>query len=166
MKPRKNEPTQEQLRQAFVDDGINLVWNVSRKGAKFGQVAGSMSGDGYWQVWFNGTNWKAHRLLWIFRNGPIPEGHYIDHIDGCRTNNSAENLRLCSPAQNMGNLKNRRSNKTGVKGVHQNAAGKFVAAMRILGRSTHLGTFDTLEEASARVEAVRALVHGEFSNHG
>lgn len=46
---------------------------------------------------------KAHRLIWITFNGPIPEGLVIDHIDGCRTNNVISNLRAVTLKENSNN---------------------------------------------------------------
>lgn len=44
--------------------------------------------------------WRAHRFIWIYFNGEIPEGLEIDHINNDKTDNRLENLRLFTPAQN------------------------------------------------------------------
>lgn len=46
----------------------------------------------------NGTHsLLAHRYAWELRNGPIPDGYHIHHIDGDRGNNEPENLELILP---------------------------------------------------------------------
>ncbi len=46
------------------------------------------------------------------------------------------------------------NSKTGVKGVIKVDGGKYTAAIKLRGKSKHLGTFDTIEEAKrARKEA-------------
>lgn len=41
-----------------------------------------------------------HRLVYEKYFGKIPKGKVIDHIDGNRTNNKIENLRLVTPKEN------------------------------------------------------------------
>ena len=38
----------------------------------------------------------AHRLVWVFFNGPIPQGLTINHKDGDCSNNSPDNLELAT----------------------------------------------------------------------
>ena len=42
----------------------------------------------------------VHRLVWIAFNGSIPEGKFINHIDGIKSNNSLDNLELVTPKEN------------------------------------------------------------------
>lgn len=49
---------------------------------------------------------KMHQIVWNAFRGPIPEGKILDHIDGNKTNNALENLRLVTPKENS---RNRRS---------------------------------------------------------
>ena len=46
---------------------------------------------------------RVHRLVYITFIGPIPEGLVIDHISGDRTDNSVENLRAVTVAENCRN---------------------------------------------------------------
>lgn len=41
----------------------------------------------------------AHRLLYRLFVGEIPDGWYVVHSDGCRTNNAIENLEAIDPEQ-------------------------------------------------------------------
>lgn len=42
----------------------------------------------------------AHRLIWIWLNGPIADGLQINHIDGNKQNNNPVNLELATPLEN------------------------------------------------------------------
>lgn len=42
-----------------------------------------------------------HRIIWETFNGEIPQNKVIDHIDGNRSNNALDNLRLVSQSENM-----------------------------------------------------------------
>ena len=37
---------------------------------------------------------RMHRYVWEYYNGEIPKGYHIHHVDGDKSNNSIENLRL------------------------------------------------------------------------
>lgn len=160
---KKELPDQEELRKWFYFDGRNLVWKMPRKGVTVGKIAGSLSGDGYWQVVFDGSTWKAHRLIWVYVNGSIPENMEVDHINAVKTDNRIENLRLATRKENGRNLHNRAAGVSGVRGVYLHNSGKYYSQIRIDGRPVHLGYFDSKEEASrARKEAEKEY-YGEFS---
>lgn len=44
-----------------------------------------------------------HRVIWFYFNGEIPKGMQIDHINGDKTDNRLENLRLVTPKENNNN---------------------------------------------------------------
>lgn len=58
-----------------------------------------------------------HRWLWEQRNGVIPEGYTIDHINGIRTDCRWVNMRCIPWAVNLRNSAKRSDNKSGVTGV-------------------------------------------------
>ena len=43
---------------------------------------------------------RAHRLVWISVNGPIPEGLAVDHINNDKLDNRISNLQLMTPEEN------------------------------------------------------------------
>lgn len=42
----------------------------------------------------------AHRLVWECVNGPIPEGHHIDHKNAVKNDNRSRNLQAVTPSRN------------------------------------------------------------------
>lgn len=44
--------------------------------------------------------YRVHRVVWEFFNGPIPADKMIDHIDGDKLNNALSNLRLATAKEN------------------------------------------------------------------
>ena len=54
----------------------------------------------------------VHRLVWEAFNGPIPEGLEVHHIDGNGHNNSLENLRCVTHAENLRGHNKRTKGKT------------------------------------------------------
>jgi len=59
-----------------------------------------------------------------------------------------------------------RNNTTGFKGVYLvRSTGRFKASIRLAGKHTYLGTFDTKEEASKAYEEAANDHWGEFALH-
>ena len=46
--------------------------------------------------YFGRAGHRLHRDVWVFHNGPIPEGHQIHHIDENTANNDISNLECLS----------------------------------------------------------------------
>ena len=116
---------------------------------RVGDVAGGKDVKGYVCIRVMGKTYKAHRLAWLYVHGKWPENE-IDHIDGCTYNNSILNLRDVSKSINQ---QNRRS----VKGYSKDG-NRWKAQIRASGKWTHLGCFETEEEAhSAYVNAKNTM---------
>lgn len=102
-----------------------LRWNVDRfhgvgHAAKFisvGDPAGGLDKDGYYVLNLNRKAYKAHRVIYNMFVGEIPENFVIDHIDGVKSNNCIDNLRVVPHSLNMRNMKQKRNNTSGVTGV-------------------------------------------------
>jgi hypothetical protein len=82
-----------------------------------GDEVGNLIHDRYYETSVSGRKGLTHRIVWEILNGEIPDGLYIDHIDGNGLNNRIENLRLVTHAQNCSNLGKNKNNKTGYTGV-------------------------------------------------
>jgi hypothetical protein len=105
----------------------------------------------------------AHRIIWEMMNGPIPEGMFIDHVNGDQYDNRMENIRLATNSQNNWNQKKRKDNTSGYKGVSRLKSGAWVALLKVSGKRMHVGLFRCA--FSAHVAWVRAAKkhHGEFA---
>lgn len=91
-----------------------------------------------------------------------PDDMEVDHWDGDGLNNRRANLRLATRLQNQGNRPANRSNRLGVKGVRAHQ-GRYMAEITVRGRTTFLGSFDTIEEASAAYARAADNFFGEFA---
>jgi hypothetical protein len=99
-------------------------------------------------------------LAWLYVHGEFPL--FIDHVNGDRADNRLDNLRLASKQQNQQNRGVQRNNKLGVKGVIKTSSA-FVAAITVNRRNIHIGSFRTLEAASAAYGAAAVKYFGEFA---
>jgi hypothetical protein len=89
-----------------------VVFNAMRgilvdpvRGIAFGQRGHPIrpSRDGYVRLkarWNHPRTLYAHRVIWEAANGPIPEGHDIDHRNGRKSDNRIQNLEPVLPAEN------------------------------------------------------------------
>lgn len=126
--------------------------------AKAGDVAGSISVEGYATVSIDNKNYRAHRVIWLIAFGVWPDAE-IDHANGNPSDNRLANLRLCTPHQNRANMKVRRTNVSGLKGVSQKRDGSFETRIRVNGVRIFLGRF---MDATAAHEAYKAAASKHF----
>lgn len=155
--------TQKRLKEILTynkESGI-FVWKkkTSSKSNRtvVGDIAGSVTKNGYIVIKIDGKLHFAHRLAWLYINGIIPK-EQIDHKDHDRTNNRILNLREATHRENMKNLSKRKNNKTGIMGVIlREGRGRkphYEARITVDGKRHHLGCFSELEDAKkAREEA-------------
>ena len=156
-----SELTQEQLKQLLTYDSETGCF-IRISGKRAGKNAVTPTGAGYFQIRVNGKTYLAHRVAWLYVYGKFPSTD-IDHINGIGTDNRIINLRECTSTENKFNVGVRRSNTSGFKGVSWFARdSKWVAHIRINGRSTNLGYFPTAELASNAYQLKAKEVHGVF----
>lgn len=145
-----------------------LFWTgINRHGKRCvpGKEAGHLNTRGYIEVRYLGKTIQGHRIAWYLKTGEDPGDLYIDHINCIRHDNRFCNLRLATTLDNNRNMKKHRCNTSSkYKGVswysrHQ----KWMAQIRINGKSTHLGYFN--DELSAHAAyCLAAKEHfGEFA---
>lgn len=65
------------------------------------------------------NNIFLHRYIYELKNGEIPEGLEVEHINQDKLDCRLENLRLATHAENMCNKSKQKNNKSGYKGVHK-----------------------------------------------
>ena len=159
--------TQDEVKEALKDDsetGIFIWIKSSSNRIKYGQKAGYIdSQSGYVRISIGHDLYHAHRLAFLYVNGYLPK--YIDHINGCRSDNRIANLRSCSQTQNNQNSK-LRNNSSGHKGVSfDKRSKKWESYINIGKKKKSLGLFNDIELADFVVREARILHYGEFCRH-
>lgn len=144
------------------ESGLLIRRKTVAHNAQKGDVAGSVDRHGYIRVRVGNKHYPAHRIITMMMTGFWPENE-VDHVNGCRTDNSWSNLRAATRQQNAHNQKKPCDNTSGFKGVTKNKrTGKWQAALFTSGKSYYLGSYTNPEEASQAYNGAAALVFGEF----
>lgn len=159
-------PDQATLNEYFYYKDGSLYNKIKRNSrSKKDQLSGGVS-NVYIRVTFRRKNLLAHRIIWEMHNGPIPDGLFIDHIDGNPINNKLENLRLVTTQGNSRNSTIASHNKSGCVGVYWLKSKKrWCSTIVVNGSHIWLGSYRTFEEAkTARKEAEPK--YGFHPNHG
>jgi hypothetical protein len=105
------------------------------------------------------------KTIWMHREiAECPDGMYVDHIDGDGLNNTTENLRIVTMAQNNMNTRSNSRNATGVHGVSldRKRTKKYRACINYNGKTVYLGRFETVEQAEMARILGKKKYHGEF----
>ncbi len=97
-----------------------------------------------------------HRLLM-----GSPMNMIVDHIDGNILNNTRSNLRMCTKQQN--NWNRPAAKKTGLPKHVYRYRGKYYVKITCNRRQRHIGTYATLDEATAVATEIGKDFHGNFA---
>lgn len=139
--------TQEYLQSLFEYRDGNLYWKktINSRAIK-NSKAGYISKKGYCYITVNKKTFLAHRLIFTFFHGYIP--NVIDHIDRNPLNNKIENLRDVTSQINSYNQKLNIKNKSGVSGVSFCKRRKlWVVRFNVNKKPMYFGRFKDLELA-------------------
>lgn len=140
-----------------------FVWKaVTTNRVKVGDIAGTISTQGYRVIGVDGYRWKAAVIAWVYMKGRMPS-RIVDHNNCDVADDRLSNLRLATKSQNAANTGARRDNKLGIKGVIARDGG-FRATIR--GKS--IGQFATADLAHAAYcrEAKRQFGRFARGSHG
>ncbi|AHC94018.1 hypothetical protein CH29_gp65 [Achromobacter phage JWAlpha] len=142
-----------------------FTWKVKRNNQTLpGQQAGSVNNEGYVTIPVMGVYYAAHRLAWLVSYGCWPVNQ-IDHVNRIRTDNRLCNLRDVTQTVNTRSRSMSKANSTGVTGVYKTRAGNWIARICVDRKQINLGTFASIEEATAaRQQAIAA--HAFNPTHG
>lgn len=164
--------TQERLKELFRYSPVvgifeKLIGGGRKSRPKRWVLAGGVRRDtGYITISVDGKSYQAHRLAWLYMYGVLPDEE-IDHIDGDRSNNAINNLRLATRCENMWNTQSHRNNRSGIKGVSwDKARNMWVGRIKAEGKVAFNAYFKTIEEAESAMAEARDRIHKEFANNG
>lgn len=100
---------------------------------------------------------RMHRLI-----ANTPNHMLTDHINGDKLDNRRENLRWCTPAQNMYNRKVNKNNPLMIKGVHKAGTGYRVRIQKDRFKFDY-GTYKSLDEARLVADKAYKQLFKEFA---
>jgi hypothetical protein len=108
--------------------------------------------NGYIKITINKKYYLLHRLIYKYHNEDFDltysHNNQIDHIDINKLNNKIENLRILNCSQNQRNKNKKENCSSKYIGVYWNKLNsKWMAYIRINGKTKHLGLFDNEEDA-------------------
>lgn len=103
---------------------------------------------------------KIHRFI-----TDAPDGMVVDHINHDTLDNRRCNLRVVTNQQNIRNMNgasitNNNSKVRGVYALKLKNKTKWTVQLKINGRSTHFGTYETIEEADRVAKEKRKIHYG------
>lgn len=121
----------------------------------------SIGSHGYAQMWNGFTVCLLHRWLMDVPGGT---GYrlIVDHINRRPLDCRRSNLRLVTPS--VSNLNRSIAGRELPLGVYRTRSGRYQAALKRNRIISHLGTFDTPEQAAAVVAAARSIADADVFN--
>lgn len=140
--------TQECLKSIlyYNENTGEFTWLCNNKSKKVKEcIAGCIHHSGYKVIKINKKLYPAHRLVWLYVYGNLPQNQ-IDHINGIRNDNRIENLRDFTIRENGQNrVEHRKGKLVGV--TYNKEHKKWRSQIQISGQRYHLGYYSTEIEA-------------------
>ena len=168
-KEKEAKLTQEELKELLIydKDSGEFTWikaMSSRAGA--GSIAGCVHQcTGYRVITIAGTQYKEHRLAFLYVTGKWPSDQ-VDHINGYKVDNRWGNLRDVTAKENSKNKKIDSRNTSGFVGVGwHKQTGKWRVRILVNNVRVSLGSYFDLENA-IQARKIANIKYGYHQNHG
>lgn len=161
------EISQERLRELFYydpkyDQVYPLRWKV-RRTSSVDRYTPPKNGE-YARLRVDGAMYRVSRLVWVFHNGPIPEGLEIDHVDRNRLNNDVANLRIVTSCDNNRNRSIKGASR--FRGIHWHKQNQqWRVWVRVNGPQLHIGYSRSEVTAAALYDAAMNYAFGPDHGH-
>lgn len=92
------------------------------------------------------------------------DSRLVDHINGNTLDNRKENLRPCTPQQNVWNSRKHIDSRNKYKCVYKKPNGKFYTQIGLNKKIHYIGVYDTEEEAALAYNQKAIEFFGEFAS--
>ena len=120
-------------------------WYIGAKGYVYGYIKGKSN-----------TQYRMHRIIM----GLGSKDQIVDHINGIRTDNRKQNLRIGTPKINSINRRNTPNGK--YRGVYKDKSrNSWMIQVRCNGRAYGGGRYKNKDDAARAVELLRRKVFGK-----
>lgn len=130
-----------------------LWWTKPSRTRKLNKPIGGPHTEGYLRFSLKLPSGKrysilTHRFCWFLYYGQWPK-EMLDHINGIKTDNRIENLRLATDEENNRNRRSTKSSSSKYKGVswHKRVK-KWISKITLNCRAKHLGYYSSEKEAA------------------
>lgn len=135
-----------------------IRWAKRNGTKKCGEVAGTITKNGYVHIRFRGRKILGHRVAWLITHGDWPADQ-IDHINDVKTDNRISNLRVVNNSQN--NQRKKTPKPLGASGFYGVSPykGKFQAKITTNYKTKSLGTFESAADASEFYQLAKEMIH-------
>lgn len=153
--------TQARVKQLLHYDPETGIFRYKQKRGRerVGDVAGTVTSDGYVAITIDRMTFQAHRLAFLYMTGAFPKD-CVDHVDRRRDNNSWANLRPATAQENRQNQARRADNTSGYPGVTwDQSKQRWMARIYHEGKDYFLGRFRTAAEAFKAYSSAKAKIH-------
>jgi hypothetical protein len=144
---------------------VSTFGNVRNE--KTGRILkGSPNQKGYLMIMLPNTKcFQIHRLVALAFIPNLENKEQVDHIDNNPINNNLTNLRWATQSENQINTSLSCKNTSGVKGIYWKKQYKKWAVQITCNKvKTHLGYYNTIEEATIVRQVKANELFGSFTN--